>query len=86
MPCSMDEYPNLNEALAHVLQRKREELGISKLRMSKLTRMERAYITALERGTKRPTLNAIFYICDALKMSRQEFLAEIEAEMETLNK
>ena len=46
--------------------------------------MERAYITALERGTKRPTLNAVFYICDALGLSRQEFLAELEAEMENL--
>ena len=82
----MEEYPNLNEALARVLLRKREALGMSKLRMSKLTRMERAYITAIERGTKRPTLNAVFYICDALGMSRQEFLAEIEAEMETLTK
>jgi len=80
----MEEYPNLNVALARVLLRKREELGISKLRMSKLTRMERAYITALERGTKRPTLNAVFFLCDALGISRQEFLAELEAEMERL--
>ena len=43
--------------------------------------MERAYITTLEHGTKRSTLNAVFYICEALGLSRQEFLAEIEAEM-----
>ena len=80
----MEEYPNLSEALARVLRRRREGLEMTKLRMSKLIHMERAYITALERGTKRPTLNAIFYICDALGMSRREFLAEIEAEMENL--
>ena len=82
----MEEYPGLNTAVARVLKRKREELGMSKLRMSKLTHMERAYITALERGAKRPTLNAVFYICDALGMSRQEFLAEIEAEITRLAK
>lgn len=54
---------------------------MSKLRMSALIHMERAYITALERGAKRPTLNAVFYICDALGVSRQKFLAEVEAEM-----
>jgi transcriptional regulator with XRE-family HTH domain len=80
----MDEYPHLSEALARVLSRKREELGMSKLRMSELIHMERAYITALERGTKRPTLNAVFFICDALGWSRQEFLAEIEEEIARL--
>lgn len=82
----MEDYPNLSSALALVLRRKREGLGMSKLVMSKLIHMERAYITALERGTKRPTLNAIFYICDALGMSRQEFLAEVEAERLRLSK
>jgi len=81
----MEEYPYLSEALARVLRRKREGLEMSKLRMSGLIRMERAYITALERGTKRPTLNAVFYICDALGLSRQAFLAELEAEMENLS-
>ena len=80
----MEEYPYLSEALSLVLSRKREGLEMSKLRMSELIHMERAYITALERGTKRPTLNAVFYICDALGWSRQEFLAEIEAEMKRL--
>jgi transcriptional regulator with XRE-family HTH domain len=82
---NMEEYPNLSEALARVLRRKREGLEMSKLRMSELIHMERAYITALERGAKRPTLNAIFYICDALGLRRQEFLAEVEAEMEILD-
>ena len=80
----MEEYPGLSEALALVFKRKREKLGMTKLRMSELIRMERAYITALERGAKRPTLNAVFYICDALGMSRQAFLAELEAEMAKL--
>jgi transcriptional regulator with XRE-family HTH domain len=82
----MEEYPHLNKALACVLSRKRVELGMTKLRMSELIHMERAYITALERGTKRPTLNAVFFICDDLGMSRQEFMAEIEAEMKILDK
>jgi len=82
----MKEYPYLSEALSRVFKRKREELGMSKLRMSELIHMERAYITALERGTKRPTLNAVFYICDALGWSRQEFLAEVEAEMKHLER
>lgn len=80
----MEDYPNLSVALSTVLKRKREGLGMSKLRMSELIHMERAYITALERGTKRPTLNAVFYICAALGWSRQAFLAELEAEMENI--
>lgn len=80
----MEEYPHLTEALACVLKRRRAALGLSKLRMSEETHLERAYITSLERGDKRPTLNAVFFLCDALKVSRQEFLADVEAEMERL--
>lgn len=80
----MEDYPHLNEALSHVLRCRREELGLSKLRMSELIHMERAYITQLERGNKRPTLNAVFYICDALQISHQDFLAKVEAEMKRL--
>jgi transcriptional regulator with XRE-family HTH domain len=80
----MEEYPHLNEALGRVLTRRREALGLSKRRLSELAQLERVYIIQLERGDKRPTLNAIFYLCDALDMTRMELMAEIEAEMEQL--
>ena len=53
----MEEYPFLNEAVASVLRTQREEHDLSKKRLSELAKIERAYITSLERGEKRPTLN-----------------------------
>ena len=82
----MEEYPHLNEALRPVLTRRREALGLSKRRLAELAQLERVYIIQLEQGKKRPTLNAIFYLCDALGMTRMEFMSEIEAEMEQLRR
>ena len=56
----MEEYPFLNEAVASVLRTQREEHDLSKKRLSELAKIERAYITSLERGEKRPTLNVLF--------------------------
>lgn len=82
----MEEYPYLNEALANVLQRRREALDLSKRRLAELAHLERVYIIQLERGDKRPTLNALFYLCDALAITPQELLREVEAEMENLRR
>ncbi len=80
----MKEYPYLSEALGYVLKRRREALSLSKRRLAEFAQLERVYIIQLERGDKKPTLNAVFYLCDALEMTRSEFIEEIEAEMERL--
>ena len=82
----MEEYPYLKEALGRVLRRRREALGLSKRHLAELAQLERVYLIQLERGDKRPTLNAIFYLCDALSVTPGEFLAEVEAEMAQLRR
>ena len=84
MFAGMEDYPYLNEAVSRVLTRRREALSLSKRKLAELAQLERVYIIQLERGDKRPTLNAIFYLCDALQITRQEFMAEVEAELERL--
>jgi transcriptional regulator with XRE-family HTH domain len=80
----MEAYPDLNEALGRVLRRRREALGLSKRYLAKLARLERVYIIQLERGDKCPTLNAVFYLCDALEITRSEFMTKVESEMQLL--
>ena len=58
----MEKYPYLNEAIASVLRKKREELGMSKRKLSELAMIERAYITGLEAGKWNATMNVIFYL------------------------
>lgn len=80
----MNDYPFLTMAIKNVLTRKREELNLSKRKLAELAQLERVYIIQLEQGTKRPTLNAIFFLCNALQISPSEFIGEVETEMKRL--
>lgn len=82
----MNDYPFLNTAIMRVLKRRREALKLSKRKLAELAQLERAYIIQLEQGTKRPTLNALYYLCDALQITRQTFIDEIETEIKHLQK
>lgn len=77
----MEKYPFLNEAVAKILHERRISLNMSKKKLSELALIERAYIRSLERSEKNPSLNAIFYLCEALDMEPEEFvkLVKIEA-------
>lgn len=80
----MEEYPFLNEAVARVLRAQREEHGLSKKKLSEEAMIERAYITSLERGEKRPTLNVLFYLSDAFGLRPSDLVRLIETERKTL--
>lgn len=82
----MKDYPNLLIAIKRVLTRKREELKLSKRKLAELAQLERVYIIQLEQGTKRPTLNAIFYLCEALQIKPHQFIIEVEIEINKLQK
>ena len=70
----MEKYPYLNEAIASVLRKKREELGM----------IERAYITGLEAGKWNATMNVIFYLSESLGIHPVDFVALICTEMAIL--
>ena len=76
----MEKYPKLNEAIANVLRKRREALGLSKRKTAELAWLERVYIIQLEQGARQPTLNALFYISEALKLRPSELVQLIEEE------
>lgn len=82
----MKDYPKLNQAIANVLKARREELNLSKRKLSELACLERVYLIQLEKGEKRPTVNAIFYISEALGMKPSETMKMIEEERERLDR
>ncbi len=82
----MEKYPHLNEAVAKVLKARREELGMSKRKLSDLAMIERAYITGLESGKWNVTLNVAFYLCEALGLEPEEFVQKVRGEIENLRK
>ena len=80
----MEKYPLLNEAIARILRSKREAQGLSKRKLAELAWLERVYIIQLEKGTRRPTLNALFYISEALGLQPSELVRLVEEEIARL--
>lgn len=82
----MEDYPLLKQAFASVLKAKREELKLSKLKLAQMAKLERVYLIQLEKGEKRPTVNALFYLSTAFGLRPSEMLAMVEEERERLEK
>lgn len=66
-----------------VIQRTREERGLSQELVSGLAGIGRTHLSAIERGVRKPTLDTFWKIADALGVKPSTLLAKIEAETET---
>ena len=82
----MREYPFLSESIAHVLEKLRLERGMSKSALADFAAMQRKYLFEIERGVKKPTVNAIFSLCEALQVEPDEFFRQVVARMKALQK
>lgn len=78
----MQDYPGLKKAIAVILKRLREAEKLSKRQMAQKAQLERVYLIQLERGEKRPSVNALFYLGSALGIRPSEMLRMIEEELE----
>jgi len=72
---------NLEEALSTVLCKRRKEAGLSQEELAYRSGIDRTYISMIERGKRKPTINILFKICDALHIKPSVFIDEIEANM-----
>ncbi|MBR5881941.1 MAG: helix-turn-helix transcriptional regulator [Mailhella sp.] len=82
----MREYPYLSEAISYVLETLRQERGMSKSALADFAAIQRKYLFEIEQGEKRPTVNAIFSLCDALQVEPDEFFRQVVARMKALQK
>lgn len=82
----MKEYPYLSQALSQSIELIRRKRKISKVRLADFSCLERRYLREIELGTKKPTVNAIYSICEALDISPIEFFSIVEEERDKLNK
>ena len=74
----MQDVPYLAQELSHVIENIRKEWHISKTALADFSRLERRYLREIETGTKRPTVNAIYSICEASKIRPEEFFCVVE--------
>lgn len=69
------------EIVGRVIQRFREERGLSQEVVSGFADIGRTHLSAIERGTRKPTLETFYKIGEALGIKASVILAAIEEEM-----
>lgn len=70
------------ETVGKVIQRLREEKGLSQEVVSGLANIGRTHLSAIERGQRKPTLETFFKLSSALRIKPSVLMAEIEKELE----
>ena len=82
----MRRYPRLAEALANTIESFRTKKGMSKSSLADFADIERGYVRDIEKGNRKPTVNTIFCICEALQVDPLDFFAAVVKEVERLAK
>lgn len=67
-----------NKVVGGEIQRLRNKKGISQEVLSGFAGIARTHLTMIENGTKKPNLETIFKISEALNMKPSELIKEIE--------
>lgn len=65
-----------------IIQKYREQKGLSQEVLSGLSDIGRTHLSAIERGERRPTLDTFFKIAVAMEIRPSELLAAIENELD----
>lgn len=68
--------------IGRVIQRYREEKGLTQEVLSGLAGIGRTHLSAIERGARRPALDTFYRIAEALQIRPSILLAAIEEELE----
>ncbi|PWW32329.1 DNA-binding XRE family transcriptional regulator [Cytobacillus oceanisediminis] len=72
---------NIEVIFGKVLRNLREEKKISQEQLAYLSELDRTYISLLERGKRRPTINTLFALSQSLGLKPSEFLGKVEKEL-----
>ena len=69
------------EIVGMVIQRYREKKDLSQEVLSSFADIGRTHLSAIERGTRKPTLETFFKISEALEMNASDLMKAIEDEI-----
>ena len=72
------------EATANTLELFRNKKGMSKSSLADFADVERGYVRDIEKGNRKPTVNTIFCICEALQIDPIDFFTTIVNEIRRL--
>ena len=82
----MKVYPHLSQAIGNTIETLRKDKKMTKSSLAEFAWLERRYLLEIEQGDKKPTVNAVYSICEALGVSPLEFFQKVETEIERLQK
>lgn len=68
----------IEQAFGIVLQKERIKQNISQETLAFNSGLDRTYISLLERGKRKPTINTLFSITHALEIHPHEIILEVE--------
>ena len=68
-----------------IIQQVREDRGLSQEVVSGLADIGRTHLSAIERGTRRPTMETFFKIANAMDIEASSLLKQIESECEKID-
>ena len=61
-----------------MLRKSRESAEMTQEELSFAAKIDRTYVSQLERDLKSPTIDVLFRICDALGIAASELIAQVE--------
>ena len=77
--------PTLNaKTVGEVISDYRKKKGISQEVLSGLADIGRTHLSAIERGERKPTLETLYRICNALDVKMSDVVKEIENRIDKL--
>ena len=82
----MKEYPHLSQAIAVTIETFRKERQMTKSALAEFAWLERRYLREIEQGEKKPTVNAVYSICEALNVAPLEFFQKVDEAIAKLAK
>ncbi|PFP64478.1 transcriptional regulator [Bacillus cereus] len=72
---------NLEQTFGHVLQRHRISSQMSQEELAFNSGLDRTYISLLERGKRKPTINTVFALANALNIKSSQLIKELEIQV-----
>jgi transcriptional regulator with XRE-family HTH domain len=64
----------------NILRKFREQIGISQEELAFRSNLDRSYISLLERGRRKPTINTLFALAEQFKVPPSEMIRQVEKE------
>lgn len=76
----MEKLYKISDHLPYVLKKFRREAGLTQVQLSERVGVSPSFIGMLESGRKKPSLNMLFRLADALGIRASDLLATMEKE------